>query len=204
MKLYNSIGPNPKMVRMFAAELGQPLDLVEVDIMAAENRGEDYARKNPRRQLPALELDDGRVIAEITAICEYLAEKAGGTPLIGETPEDRAETRMWTRRADLYVCEPLANGFRFAEGLPMFETRMPCYPEAAEALKSMARDGLAWFDGELADGRTWLAGARFTMADVLLYAFLEFGAQVGQPIPETCPRVKAWYERVAARPSAQA
>lgn len=204
MKLYNSIGPNPKMVRMFAAELGQDLDLVEVDIMGAENRGDAYAAKNARGQLPALETGDGTVLAEITAICEYLAERAGGSALIGATPEERAETRMWTRRADLYVCEPLANGFRFAEGLPMFESRMLCRPEAADGLKAMARNGLEWFEGQLADGRDWLAGGRFTMADVLLFAFLEFGAQVGQPIPETCPRVKAWYERVAARPSAQA
>lgn len=204
MKLYNSIGPNPKMVRIFAAELGQTLDMVDVDLMAGENRGDDFAKKNARGQLPALELDDGSTLAEITAICEYLAEKAGGSSLIGTTPEERAQTRMWTRRADLYVCEPLANGFRFAEGLPLFEKRMLCRPEAADGLKAMAKNGLEWFETVMQDGRDWLAGSRFSMADVLLFAFLEFGATVGQPIPDTCPKLTAWYDRTAARPSAEA
>ena len=74
MKLHNSLGPNPHVVRMFAAERGIDLDKVEVDIMAGENRQEAYLAKNPAGQLPALELDDGTVIAEVTAICEYLDE----------------------------------------------------------------------------------------------------------------------------------
>ncbi|MEO0962730.1 MAG: glutathione S-transferase [Pseudomonadota bacterium] len=203
MKLYNSIGPNPKMVRMYIAERGLEIPLEEVDIVAGENRQGDYATRNPRGQLPCLELDDGSYLAEITAICEYLDDVNGSSDLVGTTPQARAETRMWMRRADLYVCEPLANGFRFAEGLAMFESRLLCRPEMADGLKAMAVNGQEWFNGQL-DGRTWLTGDTFTIADCLLYAFLEFGATVGQPIPESCPHVKAWYERVAARPSASA
>jgi len=203
MKLYNSIGPNPKMVRMFMAERGITLDLVEVDLMGGENRRDEYVRRNPRGQLPCLELDDGTNIAEITTICEYLDEKNGQSELIGKTPEERAETRMWTRRADLYVCEPLANGFRFSDGLALFEPRMLTRPEAAEGLKAMAANGMLWFDRAL-EGRTWLAGDRFTMADILLYAFLEFGGTVGQPIAGDLANLKAWYDRIVARPSAAA
>jgi glutathione S-transferase len=112
MKLHNSIGPNPHVVRMFAAERGIDLDKVEVDILAAENRQEAYLAKNPAGQLPCLELDDGTVISEITAICEYLDETAGGEPLMGSTPEEKAVSRMWTRRIDLGICEPLANASR--------------------------------------------------------------------------------------------
>ncbi|MGH7094883.1 MAG: glutathione S-transferase N-terminal domain-containing protein, partial [Stellaceae bacterium] len=71
MKLYNSIGPNPRAVRMFMAERGVDLPKVEVDLRAGENRQEPFLAKNPSGQCPALELDDGRVISEITAICEY-------------------------------------------------------------------------------------------------------------------------------------
>ena len=124
MKFYNSIGPNPQVVRMFAAERGIDLDMIDVDIMAGENRQAEYSAKNPAGQLPCLELDDGTYLAEITAICEYLDDTNPGESLIGATPEERAVSHMWTRRVDLYVCEPLANGFRFAEGLDMFKTRM--------------------------------------------------------------------------------
>ncbi len=203
MKFYNSIGPNPKMVRMYLAERGLTLPVEEVDLMAGENRQSDFLKRNPRGQLPCLELDDGGFLAEITVICEYLDEVNGSSELVGTTPRARAETRMWMRRADLYVCEPLLNGFRFSEGLPLFESRMLCRPEAADGLKAMAVNGLEWFDGQLED-RTWLAGETFTLADCLLFACLEFGAGVGQPIPASCKNVQAWYDRVAKRPSASA
>ena len=191
------------MVRMYLAERGLSLNMVEVDLMAAENRESEYTKRNPRGQLPCLELDDGSYLAEITAICEYLDDINGSSDLVGTTPKARATTRMWMRRADLYVCEPLANGFRFAEGLPMFESRLLCRPEAADGLKAMAANGIEWFDNNL-DDRAWLAGENFTIADCLLFAFLEFGASVGQPVPDACTNVKAWYSRVSARPSASA
>ena len=103
MKFYNSVGPNPRVVRVFMAELGVSCDVEEIDIMKGVNRQSDYLAVNPGGQLPALMLDDGRVVSEITAICEYFADQAGGSTLIGETPEDRAETRMWVRRIDLKV-----------------------------------------------------------------------------------------------------
>ncbi len=132
MKLYNSGGPNPKVVRMFMAEKGIDLPKIEVDLRGGENRQPAFLARNPAGQSPALELDDGSVLAEITAICEYLDEKYRNTPsLIGDTPEQRAETRMWVRRVDLNVCEPMANGFRYSEGLKMFQSRMRCLPEAA-------------------------------------------------------------------------
>src|SRR3546814_13736067 len=64
---------------------------------------------NPAGQTPALELDDGSILTEITAICEYLEERFPAPILIGATPEERAVTRMWTRRVDLKICEPLTN-----------------------------------------------------------------------------------------------
>lgn len=203
MKFYNSIGPNPRVVKMFMQEKGITIPFSEVDLMKGENRQEPFLSKNPSGQLPALELDDGTVIAEITAICEYLDEKFPGGSLIGTTPEERAETRMWTRRVDLNVCEPLANGFRFSEGLPLFKDRMRCLPEAADGLKAIAQDKLAWFDKQIA-GRDYLAGKRMTLADILLFGFLDFGAVVGQPVNPEFKNVTAWFERMKARPSATA
>ena len=114
MKLFSSIGPNPRVVRMFIAEKGIEIPVEPVDVMSGENRREPYLQKNPAGQLPCLELADGSRLSEITAICEYLDEKYPEPSLLGSTPEERAKTRMWVRRIDLNIPEPLANGFRFA------------------------------------------------------------------------------------------
>jgi len=201
MKLIHSIGPNPHVVRMFMAERGITLPLEEIDIMTGKNREADYLKTNPAGQSPTLVLDDGSVITEIMAICEYLDETSNGPSLIGATPEARAQTRRWTRWCDLNIVEPLTNGFRYAEGLPMFQPRMRCLPEAAAGLKAKAQDGLAFLDGQLA-GRTYVAGEAFSLADILLFCFLAFGAQVGQPLNPELKNVGRWYAAISARPSA--
>ncbi len=203
MKLYNSMGPNPKAVRMFAAESGTSLELHEVDLMAGENRQEDYLRINPTGGIPALELEDGSIVAEITAICEYIDEKNGHTSLIGSTPEERAATRMWVRRIDLGILENLANGFRFAEGQAIFDGRMTLIPHAAEDLKGIAQEKISWLDAQMS-GKQFICGDRFSLADILLFAFLEFGEQVGQPLNPDNQNIMAWMGRVKNRPSATA
>lgn len=202
MKLYTSIGPNPRVVKMFMAEKGVDFDRVEVDLRGGENRREPFLSVNPSGQTPALQLDDGSVVAEITAICEYIEEQTPNPPLIGTTAEERAKTRMWVRRVDLNVAEPLANGFRFGEGLPMFESRVRCLPEASAGLKAVAQDGIAWIDRNFQG--PWIAGERFTLADILLFAIMDFGAVVGQPIDPKNKKIVDWFERVKARPSAAA
>ncbi len=201
MKFYNSVGPNPRVVKMFMAEKGLDIPRVEVNLMAGENRQAPYMSKNPAGQMPALELDDGVVLCEILPICEYLDEIRPTPPLIGSNAEERGITRMWMRRIDLNVCEPMANGFRFAEGLRLFESRIHVIPQAADDLKAIAREKLSWLDGLMA-GRQWVVGDRFTLADILLFVFVEFGAQVGQPLDPANKNIVAWKERVAARPSA--
>jgi len=203
MKLYNSVGPNPQVVRTFMAERGISIPLEEVDIMGAANRQADYLKVNPAGQLPALELDDGSIVTEITVICEYLDETQPGDRLMGDTAEDRARIRSWTRWADLNVCEPLANGFRFSEGLPLFQDRMRCIPEASAGLKACVQDKLTWLDGQLGE-RQFLTGDRFTLADILLSSFLTFGGQVGQPLNRDLKTLSAWYDRCRARDSANA
>ena len=204
MKLYDSIGPNPHVVRMVAAEKGIALETIKVDLMGGENRRGEYATKNPTGTTPALELDDGTCLAEITVIAEYLEELHPTPPLIGTTAVERAETRMWTRRIDLGIVEPMTNGFRAAEGRRLFESRMMLVgTEGAAELKAIARAKLLWLDGQLA-GRTYICGDRFTLADVLLYAFLAFGTTVGQPIPAEAAWLPGWFDRIKARASAAA
>jgi glutathione S-transferase len=203
MKLHTGLGPNPRTVRMFLAEKGMTVPFVQVDLMSGENRRPPYTDKNPAGQLPCLELDDGTVLAEILPICEYLEEKQPQPPLVGTTPEERAITRMWARRIDLNIIEPMANGFRYGEGLMLFKDRIRCIPQAADDLKAIAREKLAWLDG-LMGGNQFIAGARFTLADIFLFAFLDFGRTVGQPLDPNLTWLNDWFGRVAARPSAAA
>jgi len=204
MKFHNSIGPNPRMVRMFMAEKGFEVPRVEVDLLGGENRREPYLKINPSGQCPALELDDGSVLAEITAICEYIDEVKKDTPsLIGDTAEERAKTRMWVRRIDLNIVEPGANGFRFAEGLKLFQNRIHCIPQAADDLKATARQKLAWLDQQMG-AKPFVTGDKLTLADILLFAFIDFFGTVGQPLSPDCKNLTAWFGRMKARPSAAA
>ncbi len=204
MKLYDSIGPNPKLVRMFAAEKGFSFSQVEkVDLGGGANRREPYLAKNPAGQLPCVELEDGKVIAETIAICELIEDLKPTPALIGATPTERAETRMWVRRVEWKLVQPMADGFRFAEGLPIFKDRIRTLPEAAAGLKAVARDGLEWLDRQIA-GRKTIVPGRFTLADVVLYAFLDFGAMVGQAPDPGLKNIAGWLESTKARPSADA
>ncbi len=205
MLYFDSIGPNPKVVRMFMAERGVTgIPTETIDLRGGENRREPFLSKNPSGQCPALALDNGSVLAEITAICEYLDEVGpAGKTLIGSTPEERAETRMWTRRVDLNILEPMANGFRFGEGLKLFENRIRCIPQASDDLKKTAQEKLTWLDGLIA-GRKYICGDRLTLADILLFCFLDFFAGIKQPINPDNKNIVAWYERMKALPSAAA
>ncbi|MAE96464.1 MAG: glutathione S-transferase [Deltaproteobacteria bacterium] len=204
MKFYNSIGPNPKLVRMFAAEKGFTFpETVDVDIMSGENRQDAYKAKNPGAQMPGLELDDGRFLAETIALCEYIEDLQAEPPLIGSNPEERAETRMWVRRIEERINWPLAAAFRNSEGLPLFKDRILTIPEAADGLKAVAQEGMRWLEEQIA-GRDTIVPGRFTLADVALFSFTEFGAQVGQPIDAGLANLNAWFEATKARPSSQA
>jgi glutathione S-transferase len=203
MHFFNSVGPNPRVVRMLMAERGISVPSTDVDLRGGENRQPPYMAKNPTGQMPCLQLDDGSYLSEITAICEYLDEITPGVSLIGSNARERAETRMWVRRIDLNIVENIGDGFRFAEGLKLFQNRIHVIPQAADDLKAIAQEKLTWLDGQMA-GKTWICGDRFTVADVLLYAFLDFSAQVGQPLNTGNKNIMAWFERVKSRPSVAA
>ncbi len=200
---YNSIGPNPKVVRMFIAERGiSGIPTQTVDLHGGENRQAPYLAKNPTGGLPALELDDGSYLTEITAICEYLDEDhPGGTSLIGT---DAAGTRRnpHVDTADRpRDCRAAAAGFPLRRRAEDVLPRMRCIPQAADDLKTMAREKLAWLDGQIA-GRPFICGDRLTLADIFLFPFLQFAATVRQPLDPANTNLTAWYDRMAARPSA--
>ena len=203
MKLFNSVGPNPHVVRMFIAELELDIETIEVDLMGGENRKEAHLQRNPSGQCPTLETNDGNFIAEITAICEYLDELSSQGSLIGGTPEERAETRMWVRRIDLQIVEPLTNGFRYSEGYDLFKDRLRLIPQAADELKILCQERLTWLDDQL-EGKQFICGDRFSLADIMLYCFLKFGIKVGQLLNANNKNVTNLFNQLDSRGSAKA
>ena len=203
MQLHDSFGMNPRTVRFFLLEKNLELPKTEVDILSADNRGPEYLKLNPAGQTPALTLDTGKTISETYAICEYLEERHPEPALIGATPEERAETRMWWRRAEIGICHPMVQGFYYAEGLDLFQSRFRCLPEAAAGLKARAQDAMLWMDSQLED-RTWLCGDRFTVADICLFCYMDQLEGAGQTAPAGAERLKAWKQRVGDRPAATA
>lgn len=203
MKLYTSVGPNPRIVRMFMMEKGITLDEQWIDIIGGENCSPAFMAMNPAGQTPVLEVGPETFISETVAICEYLDETGTGPRLAGETALERADVRMWTRRVEIRFCHPLSAAFRYGPALKMFEKRVYCIPFAADEMARMARAGAVWLDGLLAD-RPYIAGEKFSLADIVLYCFVDFAARkVSMPIDTICGRLRGWFERVDARASAQ-
>ena len=191
---------------MFAAEKGIVLPLQPVDVMNVEHRRPPYGdRVNTMMQTPALETDDGAVICEVTAICEYLDELHPSPPLVGATPAERAETRMWVRRIDLNILEGRSRAFRATGARAFYEDKIKLLSvPAAEELKALVEDRILWLDGQMA-GKTYVCGERYSLADILLYCFMTFGAPAGSNnLPPGADRLHGWYRRVAARPAAAA
>jgi glutathione S-transferase len=204
MKLYNSLGPNPHTVRMFAAEKGIALPLQEVDVMGSEHRREPYDKINVMRQTPAFETDDGQIICEVTAICEYLEELKPHPVLIGATPGERAETRMWVRRMDLNIIEGRSRAFRATGGREFYKDKIKLLSvPAAKELFEIVADRVLWLDEQVTG--PYICGDRFTLADILLYCFMTFGApEGGSHLPPEARNLGPWLERVRARPSTKA
>ena len=203
MKLYNSLGPNPRKVRMFLKEKGLDIEFVEYDmLLGAENRKKDYLDKNPGGQIPALELDDGTVIGETVVICEYLEEHYPEPALIGSTPQERADHRQWQRRIELNITEHLYNAFRYSVGIDIFKERMTVIPEAVEGLSTIVQTKLKWLDAQMED-KDFITGKDMKLVDIILYCALDFGAGVNQTIPTELNNINAWFEKMHNRESAK-
>ena len=204
MKLHSSLGPNPRLVRMFLIEKGIAATRIHYDIIAGGNRtSAELTGKNSLQTLPVLELDDGTVLTESWPICEYLEELHPEPNLIGRTALERAEVRRWVRWFDQDVVVPMTMGFRGGGGRPMFEPRMRVVsPAAADELTALANEKFVWLDAQLG-GRDHLALGRFTLADLIVFCFIQFGFTVGWKLPEGTPNLARLVEQTNQRASAK-
>ena len=202
MKLYDStLAPNPRRVRIFLAEKGVTVPTVQVDIAKAENRQPPYLAKNPLGGVPILELDDGTVIAETVAICRYFEETHPSPPLFGTDAKDRALVEMWQRRMELEIAIPIMQVFRNTHAF--FKGRIPQVQEYGEVCRQAAESRMKWLDGELA-GRKFVAGDRFTIADITLLVGIDFGRVSNIRIAPGLANLQRWYDEVSSLPSAKA
>jgi len=202
MKLYDSkIAPNPRRVRIFLAEKGIEVPTVQVDIASGENRKPPYIEKNPLGGTPMLELDDGTCIAETVAICRYFEEIQPNPPLLGTDAKDRALVEMWQRRMELELFRHVTGCFQNTHDF--FKGRIEQVPAFGEVCRKAARARLAWLDGDLG-GRPFIAGERYTIADITALCAIDFGRVVDIRIAPEQKNLLRWHESVSSRPSAKA
>ena len=203
MILYDSPNPapNPRRVRIFAAEKGIDLPSREISIPAREQKSEEFLRINPRGQTPALETDDGEVITESVAICRYLEALHPDPPLFGSTPLEQAHVEQWTRRVEMILMAPIGAVWVHTHA---FTARLPGRnTEWGEANVPRVEEAFRFFDQSLA-GREFLATDSYSMADIVLLTTMDFAGFVGCGAPQDCAALLAWHERVSGRPSAVA
>jgi glutathione S-transferase len=203
MKLYNAPmpAPNPRRVRIFLAEKGIGIPLADVAILKREHKSPEHLARNSLGQLPTLELDDGTMISETVAICRYLESLHPEPPMFGRTALEHAIIDMWVRRIEFSVMTPVGNFWRHAHPFTA-QVVVPQYKDFGESNRVHYERALRWLDRELKS--PFVCGADYTIADICLLSTIDFATWIGLPLPEDVPNVKAWYERVSARPSAKA
>ncbi len=194
-------GMHPRRVRIFIAEKGISLPVRMVDAAKGENAAADFLRLNPMGKLPVLQLDDGMALSESLAICRYLESLHPQPPLWGVDVLDAAQVDMWTRRMEQQVSNPIAEIFLHSG--EFYRNRITQIPAYADWSQERVMRTLAWLDGELAD-RPYIAGPRYTMADIVAQCAFVLGKAVGVRISAEHVNLGRWFASVSARPTARA
>lgn len=204
MLLYSAAmpAPNPRRVRMFLAEKGVSIPIRDLSMRDGEHKSPEFLAVNPLGQIPALQLDDGRVLAESVAICRYLEALHPDPPMFGEDAFNAAEIDAWVRRIELRLMRAI--GMVWAHTHPLTARVVkPQYKDFGASQVPLAHAYMREIDAALGD-RDWLDGRRFTIADIVLLSCIDFGTFIGvEPAPEL-GALAAWRERASARPSARA
>jgi len=209
MKFYDcTMAPSPRRVRIFLAEKGIALPMVQVDLRAGEQLGPAFRAVNPECTVPVLELDDGARIADVMAICVYFEALRPEPPLMGVGAQDRANVTAWQRRVEREGFFAVAEAFR--NSTPAFKQRALPGPDDYEQIPALAERGRArvgqffrMMDASLAD-REFVAGPRYSVADITALVAVDFAGWIKLKVPDDCAHLRRWHDAVAARPSAKA
>lgn len=194
--------PNPRRVRIFVAEKGIDLPEMRVRLQAREHKSPEHRARNSLGQVPTLVLDDGSAISESVSICRYLESLHPEPQLFGTGAKAQAVIDMWIRRVEFQLMTPVGMFWRHAH--PLTAALLTQHRAFGEANREIYARACGWLDGELADGRPFIAGEAFSMADIVALTTVDFAAFTGLEPPQDAARLGAWRERVSARPSAAA
>jgi glutathione S-transferase len=204
MILYSSPNPapNPRRVRMFAAEKGMSLEVRTISLIKGEHKSAEFLAINPLGQTPTLVLDDGTVISESVSICRYLDVLQPGARLFGADPVIMAQTDMWIRRCEQHL--GAAVGAVWVHTHPLTAAVVPVrFTDYGESNRPKVLAGMAMCNAALAN-RPYLASDEFGAADIMLLSTIDFAGFIGFPITEDLPHLLDWHARVSTRPSADA
>jgi glutathione S-transferase len=194
--------PNPRRVRMFAAEKGITLQTQDISLITRQHKSAEFMAINPRGQTPALALDDGTVLTESVSICRYLEALYPEPPLFGTTPIGAAQIDMWIRRVEFVLMMPVSAVW--AHTHPLTAAVVPeRFTEYGESNRPRVLAGMAMCNETLAI-TVYLAGDAFTAADIMLLSVIDFAQFIGIAIPEEMVHLQDWHGRVSARASAAA
>lgn len=204
MKLYGEAlpAPNPRRVRIFLAEKGLEVPEIRIGLREGGHKTPEHLARNSLGQVPVLELDDGTTISETVAICRYFEVLHPSPPMFGVTALEQAMVEMWTRRIELRLTVPVGMFWRHAH--PFTAHLLKQNREFGESNREAVDRILLWLDRELADGRPYLTGEAYTIADIAGQTTLDFADFTGLATPAEARNVIAWRERMAGRPSATA
>jgi len=198
--------PSPRRARMFIAEKGLEIETREVSIAKSEQLSPEFLKVNPRATVPVLITDDDTVLTENIAIATYLEARFPEPPLLGETPEEKAQVAMWNAIAETQGGMPVAEVLRNSN--PAMKNRALPGPLDLEQIPELVARGKLRVDAfftlleERLSISPWLAGDTFSLADITAYVFVDFARVIKTRIPETNTATKAWYDSIGTRPSA--
>ena len=200
MKLYdNPMANSPRKVRMFLVEKNIiDVEIVNIDLMQGEHKTPEYRAIAPNSRIPALQLDDGTVVMESTAICRYLESLYPEPNLFGESPMEIASIEMWQCRVHNELMIPLAMGFRHLHpAMAKMETQNKEY---GETQKNIGMKSLKYFNGVLAESK-FIAGERYTFADIQMISTTDFFIGLNQLELEDYPEIERHTKLMSERPS---
>jgi len=205
LKIYDWYnGPYPARVRIALAEksLLERTEFVSVNLWKGEHKNPEFLRLNYSGTLPVLELDDGTLIAECTAITQYLDALDGNPVLTGRTPVEQGRIHMLTKRAEIEFLDAVSVYFHHAT--PGLGPEVELYQNAewGMRMRDKAVRGMRYFDNLLRH-QPFVAGASFSMADIAVLGGMIFSALVELEVPEDCTALREWHARMQQRPSVQ-
>jgi len=209
MKLYDfAVAPSPRRVRIFLAEKGLTIPVVQVDLRAGEQLRPEFGRINPWRTVPALELDDGTVISEVTACCRYIEEIHPEPSLLGRTPKEKAVIAMWDHHCEvegfLAAAEALRNEVKGMAGRALpGKVGYEQIPALAERGRARVVQFFAELEERLATS-LYVAGDEYSVADITAFVTVEFAGWLKLAPADDAQALRRWLDGMRARPSAKA